>query len=125
MSNLNNLVLLKGFAGNDPEVTYHDNGNVVANFSMVTTDSWKDRNGEWKSSTLWINISCWGDLAKKVELLIKKGVRINVQGKLASDTWEDKEGKKHYKTYVALQEFEVIVSQSRGKSSSDDDLSKI
>jgi single-strand DNA-binding protein len=123
MSNLNNYVRLKGNVGKDPEVKYNGNGTVVADFSMATTESWKDRNGEWKDKTTWHNINCWGDLAKKVEALITKGQRIEIEGKLANDSWEDKEGKKHYKTYVAMQCFEILVSQP--KSVSSDDLSRI
>jgi single-strand DNA-binding protein len=125
MSNLNNLVLLKGNVGNDPEVTYHDNGNVVANFSMATTDSWKDKSGQWQEKIDWITLTCFGELAKKLENNVVKGTKLLVQGKLVTDSWVDKDNpsKKHYKTYVHVKEFQVI---SKGKTNnSTDDLNYI
>ena len=119
MSILNNLVILSGNVGKDPDVKYLDNGTVVANFPLATTESWKDRSGEWQERTTWHNLSCWGDLAKKAELLVKKGIRMSVHGKLANDSWDDKEGVKHYKTYVAIQEFEILALQPRNVQTDD------
>ena len=123
MSNLNNLVLLKGNVGNTPDIHYNDNGTVVCNFSLAVNDSWKDRNGEWKEQTSWHSISCWGDLAKKAEILIEKGTKISIIGKLATDSWEDKDKVKHYKTYVKMSEFEILAIQP--SSISRDDLTKM
>ena len=120
MSNLNNLVLLKGNVGKDPDVKYNDNGTVVCNFPMAVTDSWKDRNGEWKQNTNWVNLNCWGELAKKAELLVKKGTYISIFGKLTTDSWDDTDGKKHYKTYVKISEFEILTSQPKDNSSAED-----
>ncbi len=110
---MRNLVILSGNVGQDPEVRYNDNHSVVASFSLATTDSWKDRAGEWKEKTSWHAITAWGDLAKKVEVLVKKGMRLSVTGKLQNDVWSDKEQKKHTKTYVAISEFEILMAQPK------------
>lgn len=117
MSLINNEVRLTGNVGKDPEVTYNPNGSVVATFSMATNDSYKDKAGVWKERTTWHNLTCWGDIAKRVERFVQKGTNVSIVGKLAVDSWDDKEGKKHYKTYVQIEEFRT---NTGGKTRQDD-----
>jgi len=97
--------MLTGNVGKDPEVTYNANGTVIATMVLATNDGYRDRSGQWVDRTTWHNLSCWGELAKRVEKHIQKGTNISVHGRIAVDTWIDNEGKKHYKTYVQINEF--------------------
>jgi len=105
MSTLSNLVMLSGNVGKDPEVTYNANGSVIANIVLATNDGYKDRSGQWVDKTTWHNLTCWGELAKRVEKFIQKGTNISIFGRLAVETWTDNSGQKRYKTYVQINEF--------------------
>lgn len=122
MSDLNNSVTAIGRLGQDPDVRYNDNGSVVANFSIAISESRKDSEGEWKESTTWMPLNAWGDLAKKVEVILKQGDEIIIKGKYACDQWTDKDQKKHSKTYVRLLEFKKLASKPR---STNNDMSKM
>ena len=88
-----NKVILIGNLGKDPEVRHLENGSTVANFSLATTESYKDKSGNWVSETEWHRIVAWRYQAEKAEKL-KKGNKVYIEGKLKSRNWEDKEGVK-------------------------------
>jgi single-strand DNA-binding protein len=106
MSSINNLVLLTGNVGKDPDVRYNDNGTVVASMVIATDDSYV-KDGKKVELTTWHNLSCWGNLAKSVEKMIQKGTNISIAGRNAVDQWEDKDGNKHFKSYVYIHEFRI------------------
>ena len=83
-----NKVLLIGNVGKDPDVRHFEGGGSVANFSLATTERYKDRNGETKDVTEWHNIVCWRQLADLAENYIRKGTQIYVEGKLRTRSYE-------------------------------------
>lgn len=96
-----NKVILVGRLGKDPEVRHLEGGAVVANFTMATSQSYRDRNsGERKEITDWHDIVLWRGLAEVAEKYLKKGNLIYVEGKLKTRSWEDKDGNTRYTTEV-------------------------
>ena len=95
-----NKVILIGNLGKDPEVRYLDNGVAVANFSLATTESYKNKEGERVSQTEWHNIVLWRGLAEIAEKFLKKGSAIYIEGKIRTRKWEDKEGNTRYNTEI-------------------------
>jgi len=105
MSSINKTILL-GRVGKDPEVRAMNSGDKVANFSIATSESWKDKaTGEKKEKTEWHNIVVWGGLVSIVENYVKKGSRIYVEGKSCTRKWQDASGVDKYTTEVVLQGF--------------------
>ena len=95
-----NKVILVGNLGKDPEVKYLDNGVAVANFSLATTENYKNKEGEKVSQTEWHNIVLWRGLAEVAEKYLKKGASVYVEGKIKTRKWEDKEGNARYNTEI-------------------------
>lgn len=95
-----NKVILIGNLGKDPEVRHLDNGVKVTRFSLATTESYKDRDGNRKEQTEWHNIVLWRGLAEVAERFLKKGNTIYIEGKIRNRQWEDKEGKTRYTTEI-------------------------
>ena len=95
-----NKVILVGRLGKDPEVRHLENGATVANFSMATSETYKDRQtGERREQTEWHNVVLWRGLAEVVEKYVKKGDMLYVEGKLRTRSWE-KDGITRYTTEV-------------------------
>lgn len=96
-----NKVILVGNLGKDPEVRHLENGGVVANFSLATSESYKDRNsGEVITNTDWHNIVLWRGLAEIAEKFLKKGDKVYIEGKLRNRSYQDQEGATKYITEV-------------------------
>ena len=96
-----NKVILIGNLRKDPEVRHLENGAVVANFSIATSENYKDRKtGEKVSQTEWHNIVAWRGLAEIAEKYLKKGAKVYIEGKLKTRTWQDKDGNNRYSTEV-------------------------
>ncbi len=95
-----NKVILIGNLGKDPEVRYLDSGVAVANFSLATTENYKNKEGERVSQTEWHNIVLWRGLAEVAEKWLKKGASVYVEGKIRNRKWEDKEGNTRYTTEI-------------------------
>jgi single-strand DNA-binding protein len=95
-----NKVILLGNLGKDPEVRHLENGAAVANFSIATTESFKDRNGNRQEQTEWHNIVLWRGLAEIAEKFLKKGSQVYIEGKLRTRSWQDKEGNTRYTTEI-------------------------
>lgn len=99
MSGVNKVILI-GHLGKDPEVRRLENGDAVANFSLATSETWKDRNtGEKKEKTEWHNVVTWRKLAEVVEKYVKKGTQVYIEGKLQTRSWE-KDGVTRYTTEI-------------------------
>jgi len=98
-----NKVSLIGHLGKDPEVRRLENGAVVAKFSLATSESYKDKAGEWQSVTEWHDVVLWRSLAERAERDLKKGSLTFVEGKLTTRKWQDKEGNNRYTTEVVAQ----------------------
>lgn len=95
-----NKVTLVGNLGRDPELRRLESGAAVAQFSIATTENYKDRNGEWQSQTEWHDIVLWRNLAERAESQLKKGMLIYLEGKLSTRKWEDKDGNPRKTTEV-------------------------
>lgn len=95
-----NKVILVGNLGKDPEVRHLENGAAVANFSIATTESYKDKNGNRQDQTEWHNIVLWRGLAQIAEKYLRKGSQIYVEGKLRTRNWQDKDGNTRYTTEI-------------------------
>ncbi|MFT5858952.1 MAG: single-strand DNA-binding protein [Flavobacteriaceae bacterium] len=114
-----NKVILIGNVGKDPEVRHLENGAVVANFSIATSESYKDRTtGERVDSTDWHDIVVWRGLAEVVEKYVRKGHKVYVEGKLKKRNWQDKEGITRYTTEVIADEMTMLSSPERDATKS-------
>ena len=89
-----NIISLIGRVGKDPEVRHLDSGNAVANFSLATTETYKDKSGDKKEETQWHNCVAWGKTAEVVEKYVHKGDQLYLSGKLVYEQYE-KESVKH------------------------------
>jgi len=106
-----NKVILIGNLGKDPEVRHLENGAAVANFSIATSENYKDRKtGEKVSQTEWHNIVAWRGLAEIAEKYLKKGAKVYIEGKLKTRTWQDKEGNNRYSTEVITDNLTMLGS---------------
>ena len=104
MKSLRNSVQLIGRLGKDPEIKTI-NQNKVANMSLATTDSYKDKEGKKVEDTQWHNIVMWGALAETAEKYFKKGMEICVEGRLVHRAYETPSGEKKYFTEVNVNDF--------------------
>jgi single-strand DNA-binding protein len=113
-----NKVILIGNLGRDPEIRTTQSGTKVANLSLATSDSWKDRNtGERKERTEWHRVVIFGNLADIAERYLRKGSKVYVSGSLQTRKWQDQSGQDKYTTEVVLQGFngELTMLDSRGE----------
>ena len=110
-------MILVGNLGNDPEVRYMPNGNAVANVSLATSETWKDKStGEQQEKTEWHRVVFFNRLAEIVEQYVKKGTKLYVEGRLQTRSWEQ-DGVKRYSTEVVANEMQML--DSRGGVSQD------
>lgn len=114
-----NKVILIGNLGKDPEIRRMENGNVVANFSIATTETYYDKTtNERKEVTDWHNLVVWRGLAEVVEKYVRKGSKLYVEGRLKTRSWTDKEGTNRYTTEVFVDNLIMLnradVSTSQG-----------
>ena len=115
-----NKVILVGNVGNDPEVRYMPNGNAVANISIATSDSWKDRNtGEQQERTEWHKVVFFNRLAEIVEQYVKKGTKLYLEGRLQTRSYEQ-DGVKKYSTEIVANEMQML--DSRGATGSNQEF---
>ena len=113
-----NKVILLGNLGRDPELRFMPNGDAVCNFSIATTDSWKDKAGEKQERTEWHNIVMYRKLAEIAGEYLKKGSSIYVEGRLQTRKWQTKEGQDRYTTEVIADSMQML--GSRGSASQSD-----
>lgn len=119
MSGVNKVILI-GRLGKDPEVRNLDNGVSVANFTMATSESYKDKTtGEKKEVTEWHNIVLWRGLAEISQKYLHKGDLVYIEGKLRTRSWE-KEGVTRYTTEIVADNMTMLGSRSGGSTSGSD-----
>lgn len=110
-----NKVILVGNLGRDPEVRYMPNGEAVCNFSIATTDSWKDKSGQKQERTEWHNIVMYRKLAEIAGEYLKKGRPVYVEGRLQTRKWQDKEtGKDRYTTEIIADQMQMLGGRDGG-----------
>ncbi len=96
-----NRVILVGRLGKDPEVRHLESGASVANFTVATNEYYKDKNGERQERTEWHNVEVWRGLAQVAEKYLGKGKQVCIEGRIRTESWEDKEsGNTRYRTKV-------------------------
>ena len=111
-----NKVILLGNVGKDPEVRYVEQGVAVANFSLATTErAYTLQNGtQVPERTEWHNIVLWGGLAEVAEKYVHKGDRIYIEGKIRTNTYEDQNGIRRYRTEILAESMEMLSSRTAG-----------
>ncbi len=107
-----NKVILIGNLGNDPEVRYTAGGGAVANISLATSDSWRDKeSGESQERTEWHRVVFFGRLAEIVQEYLRKGSKVYVEGRLQTRKWQDKEGRDRYNTEIIAGQMQMLDSK--------------
>ncbi len=120
MNELKNSVRLIGRVGNEPQVKKLGNGRTVVNFSVATSEVYRDSEGNKKSETTWHRIVAWGQPAAVAEKYLKKGSEVAVEGKLANRSWDGKDGEKHYITEVNLNSLLLLDKNSGNQDKKND-----
>ena len=111
-----NKVILVGNLGKDPEVRFMPNGEAVCNFSIATTDSWKDKSGAKQERTEWHNIVMYRKLAEIAGEYLKKGRPVYVEGRLQTRKWQTKEGQDRYTTEIIADQMQMLGGRDGGGS---------
>jgi single-strand DNA-binding protein len=111
-----NKVILIGNLGKDPEVKYTPNGTAVAKFSLATNERYKDKEGNWQDRTEWHNIVAWQRTAEIAGEYLKKGRTVYIEGRLRTDSWEDKNThEKKYRTEIVVSDLVLLGGGQRGE----------
>jgi single-strand DNA-binding protein len=114
-----NKVILIGNLGKDPEVRYFPSGDAVANATLATTESWKDRQtGEAKEATEWHNLVFPGKLGEIAGKYLRKGSKVYVEGSLRTRKWQDKSGQDRYTTEIRVGEMQMLDGKPGGGTAS-------
>ena len=109
-----NKVILIGNLGRDPETRYTQGGTPVTQFSVATSDSWRDKTtGEQQERTEWHNVVCFNRLAEIAGEYLKKGSKVYIEGSLRTSSWEQ-EGQKRYRTEIIARELQMLDSRGGG-----------
>lgn len=107
MASLNKVILI-GNLGKDPELKTFENGGSVCNFSIATSESYKNKAGEKVTDTQWHNITMWNPLSEIADKYLKKGSQVCIVGKVTSRSYEDKDGIKRYVTEIRANEMTML-----------------
>ena len=110
-----NKVTLVGNLGRDPELRRLESGTAVAQFSIATNESYKDREGNWRDQTEWHEIVVWRQLAERAEQQLRKGMLIYLEGKLTTRSWQDKEGNPRKTTEVVGSYLRILNRREEGQ----------
>ena len=126
-----NKAMIIGNLGADPELRYTQEGRPVCNFSLATTEKWKDKEGNQQERTEWHKVVVWGKQAENCEKYLSKGRQAYVEGNIQTRDWEDQDGNKRYTTEIVARTVQFLSggggSQTSGQakpaeSGSDEDL---
>lgn len=110
-----NKVILVGNLGNDPEVRYANNGSAIANISVATTDSWKDKNtGEQQERTEWHRVVMFNRLGEIAGEYLKKGSQVYIEGRLQTRKWQDQSGQDRYTTEIVASDMQMLGGRGGG-----------
>ncbi len=108
MAGINKAILI-GRLGSDPEVRYTPSGDAVANFSIATSEEWKDKNsGEKKERTEWHRIVAWRRLGEICGEYLAKGRQVYIEGRIQTRSWDDKNGVKRYTTEIVATDVQFL-----------------
>ena len=110
-----NKVILVGNLGKDPEVKYLPSGSALANITVATSESWKDKTtGEQKEQTEWHRVSAFGRLAEIMGEYLKKGSQVYIEGSLQTRKWQDKDGNDRYTTEIKARDMQMLGGRGGG-----------
>lgn len=115
-----NKVILIGNLGKDPEIKYLDGNIARVSFSLATSESYKDKNGNRVEQTEWHNIVMWRALAETAEKMLKKGTQVYIEGKLQTRQWNDKDNNKRNTTEIVAESFEILQRRDQNQQNSGD-----
>lgn len=110
-----NKVILVGRLGRDPETRYTGGGQAVANFSIATDESYKDKNGERQKKTEWHKIVVFGKQAEIAQQYLKKGSLVFIDGRIQAREWNDKEGQKRTSFEIVANNFRMLGDKSESR----------
>lgn len=114
-----NKVIIVGHLGKDVELRYSAAGDAIANLTVATSESWKDKaTGEKKEATEWHRCNCFGKLAEICGQYLKKGAQVYVEGSLRTRKWTDKEGIERYTTEIRMDHMVMLGSKQDGQRQS-------
>ena len=117
-----NKVILIGNLGRDPETRYAQNGSAVTNFSVATSESWRDKaSGEQQERTEWHNVVCFARLAEIAGEYLRKGSKVYIEGGLRTTSWE-KDGEKKYRTEIMARELQMLDGRGGGGGGMGDNM---
>ena len=111
-----NKVILIGNLGRDPEMRYMPSGDAVANFSIATTDKWKDKSGEMQEQTEWHRISFFGRQAEICGEYLRKGSQVYIEGRLQTRKWTDKDGNERTTTEIRGDRMQMLGGRGGGSA---------
>ncbi|CAM3724391.1 Single-stranded DNA-binding protein [Vibrio aerogenes CECT 7868] len=112
-----NKVILVGNLGGDPEVRYMPNGGAVANITIATSESWRDKTtGEQREKTEWHRVALFGKLAEVAGEYLRKGSQVYIEGQLQTRKWQDQSGQDRYTTEVVVQGFNGVMQMLGGRA---------
>lgn len=114
-----NKVILIGNVGRDPEIRSTASGNQVANLSLATTDSYKDKAGERVETTEWHRLVAFGKLAEIISKYVVKGSKLYIEGKIQTRKWQDQSGQDKYSTEVVVNDMQMLDSRGGGGQASE------
>lgn len=103
-----NKVMVIGNVGRDPEMRYIPSGKPVTSFSVATSRSWTNSDGERREETEWFNVVAWGNLAEICKQRLRRGHQVYVEGRLQTRSWEDPEGRKRFRTELVANEMIML-----------------
>ena len=113
MASVNKAIII-GNLGRDPETRFLPNGDAVCNFSIATTEKWKDKSGEMKESTEWHRISAFGKTAEVCGEYLRKGSSVYIEGRIQTRKWTDKDGNERYTTEIRCDRMQMLGGKSQG-----------
>ena len=108
-----NKVTLIGNVGADPTIRCFDNGNQVAKFRLVTTERYKDKEGNRKELNEWHNIEAWGQPAAIIDQYVRKGDRLYIEGSLHYEEYSDRDNNKRTQTIIRLRELKLLTPRTK------------
>ncbi len=111
-----NKVILVGNLGRDPEMRYLPSGDAVATFSIATTETWKDKNGQKQEQTEWHRISMFGKQAEVAGQYLKKGSSVYIEGRLQTRKWTDSAGNERQTTEIRADRMQMLGGRSGGNA---------
>jgi single-strand DNA-binding protein len=112
-----NKVTLLGNVGKDPEIRSTPSGVIVASFGLATSDRYQDAQGNWQDRTEWHNLKAFKRTAEIVRDYVKKGAKLYIEGKITTNSWEDKETKqKRFRTEILVNELVLLTGREEGAS---------